>query len=112
MGENENGTGCPRQQKKCAANKVVPKLCSEKTRRDGSEESETRRKILKMGVGAHGSKTRCAAMRREILNMGLGAHGSKKRLCRSHLVVQEPTPKPVPPLSLLSFPLCLDHLNG
>ena len=70
-----------------------------------------RREILKMGLGAHGSKKRCAAMHREILNMGLGAHGSKKRLCRSHSVVQEPTPKPVPPLSLFSFPLCLDHLN-
>ena len=70
--------GAHGSKKKCAANKVVPKLCSEKNRRDGSEESETRRKILKMGVGAHGSKKRCAAMHREILNMGLGAHGSKK----------------------------------
>ena len=70
--------GAHGSKKRCAANKVVPKLCSEKTRRDGSEESETRRKILKMGVGAHGSKKRCAAMHREILNMGLGAHGSKQ----------------------------------
>ena len=36
------------------------------------------REILKMGLGAHGSKKRCAAMHREILNMGLGAHGSKQ----------------------------------
>ena len=46
----------------CAANKVVPKSCSEKTRRDGSEESETRRKILKMGVGAHGSKKKVSLL--------------------------------------------------
>ncbi len=62
---NENGPGCPRQQKKVCCNACCRACClqsSEKTRRDGSEESETRRKILKMGVGARGSKKRCAAM--------------------------------------------------